>query len=494
MVATGMKAAGYRVILLDEGWWLGTRDAAGNITVEKEQWPAIEPGETAGDMSNIVRYIHKLGLKAGIYTDAGADGCSTWWPDTGPQRPHTGSLGHYRQDFTQFARWGFDYVKVDWCGGDKPNLDPAVQYAEIAQAMGDAERETGHHLFYSICNWGRQKPWTWGPGIGGSVADMWRTGGDIVEPIVADNDPKHAKRLVTVENVYGNFEVGLHPEAQHTGYYNDLDMLVLGMRGTDQVLDRLHMSLWAISGAPLIVGADLTKLTSEQTAALTDPEVLAIDQDRLGLQGYRLQSSKPGLEVYAKPLATPGERAVLLLNRTKTAANISFDLTDLGLRSGSSAKIRDAWAKKDLGSVANEFSASVMPNTGMLLRISGTDAPKRTYNAESVSPSHEHPCASCSAETANRRYTIFQHVAGSGDFAPIWITFAEPGDHPAMVQMQVNQDPPTTIQVPARSATEPRVVVLANLPKGSENQIRFWRSDGHPASVKELQIGAAGVE
>jgi hypothetical protein len=192
MVESGMQKAGYQYINIDEGWWLGARDAQGNIVVDPKAWPAIAPGEQPGDMANIVRYIHSLGLKAGIYTDAGRDGCSTVGPDLGPSYPNTGSEGHYEQDFLQFSKWGFDYVKVDWCGGDKENLDPAVQYAEIARAIARAEAITGRRLYYSICNWGRQSPFTWAPNVGGVAADIWRTGGDIVAPIVANT--KNADR------------------------------------------------------------------------------------------------------------------------------------------------------------------------------------------------------------------------------------------------------------------------------------------------------------
>ena len=122
MISTGMSKVGYQYINIDEGWWLGQRHEDGSFVVDPNAWPALAPGEKAGDMSNIVRYIHSLGLKAGIYTDAGESGCSMF-PDLGPVYMHTGSEGHYEQDFLQFAKWGFDYVKVDWCGGDKENLE-----------------------------------------------------------------------------------------------------------------------------------------------------------------------------------------------------------------------------------------------------------------------------------------------------------------------------------------------------------------------------------
>src|SRR5579863_7432912 len=281
MIASGMAKAGYQYVNIDEGWWLGERDAEGNIVVDAKAWPPLAPGEKAADMGNIVRYIHSKGLKAGIYTDAGMDGCSMY-PDLGPVYQHVGSEGHYEQDFLQFAKWGFDYVKVDWCGGDKEKLDPAVQYAEIVRAIAHAEKITGHRLFLSLCEWGNQSPWTWAPHVGGAPADVWRTSGDIVDPIVAGHE--HADRKAGFDKMLANFDQGIHPEAEHTGYYNDPDMMVMGMPGFTEQQNRVHMSLWAISGAPLLVGADLAKLTPETLAMLTNKAVLAVDQDALGLQ------------------------------------------------------------------------------------------------------------------------------------------------------------------------------------------------------------------
>jgi hypothetical protein len=152
--------AGYEEVSIDEGWWLGDRDADGNIVVAPKRWPAIAAGDRPGDMANIVRYIHSLGLKAGIYTDAGSQHCSLY-PDLGPGYFHVGSEDHYEQDFPQFSKWGFDYVKVDWIAGDKENLSAAVHYGEIARAIARAERITAKRLDYSICNGGKQSPWTW---------------------------------------------------------------------------------------------------------------------------------------------------------------------------------------------------------------------------------------------------------------------------------------------------------------------------------------------
>ncbi len=357
------------------------RDTNGNIVVDPKQWPSLKPGEQAGDMSNIVRYIHSFGLKAGIYTDAGESGCGFYSPDIGPRTPHTGSEGHYDQDFLQFAKWGFDYVKVDWCGGSRENLDPAVQYAAIAHAIERAERITGHSLFFSICNWGKESPWTWAPGIGGVAGDIWRTSGDIVNPIVA-NGP-HSNRKASFPGVLSNFDQGIHPEAQHTGFYNDPDMMVVGMPGLSEVQNRVHMSLWAISGAPLIEGADLTRLSKATTEILTNPEVIAVDQDSLGLQAIMVAQPAKGVQVWAKPLAHHGEHAVLLLNRTAAPAQISVTWSEVGLEPSSTATVRDLWAHKDLGSYRSGYTATVAANDAALLVIRGVEGKPTTYEGGS---------------------------------------------------------------------------------------------------------------
>src|SRR5580698_9664541 len=377
MISTGLHQAGYEYINIDEGWWLGERDKDGNIVVDPKAWPAIAAGEQAGDMANIVRYIHGLGLKAGIYTDAGLDGCSTVGPDLGPSYPHTGSEGHYEQDFLQFAKWGFDYVKVDWCGGDKEHLNAATQYAAIAQAIAKAESSTGHRLYFSICNWGKQDPWTWAPGVGGVGADIWRTGGDIVAPIVANT--KNADRRAEFKEVLREFDQAQHPEAQHSGFYNDPDMMVVGMAGLTEQQNRAHMSLWAISGGPLLLGADLTKLTVADLTTLTNADVVRIDQDSLGLQSVKVAEAAPGLEVWAKPLSTSGERAVLLLNRTAAPAAIAVRWSELGLQDDSPATVREVWAGSDLGEFSKSYSATVAAQDAVLLLVLGSEGPMTAY-------------------------------------------------------------------------------------------------------------------
>lgn len=378
LASNGMKDAGYEYVVIDEGWWLGERDAAGNIVVNAKQWPALEPGQKAGDMANIAAYIHSLGLKAGIYTDAGKDGCSMY-PDSGPRYLHTGSEGHYDQDFLQFSEWGFDYVKVDWCGGAKEKLSGAVQYAQIAHAIERAEKKTGRKLYFSICEWGSQNPWFWAPGVGEIESDMWRTGGDIIPPVVESlHDAEHEKRIITAKNVLDSFETGLHPEAQHTGYFNDLDMMVMGMRGMTDALDRTHMGLWAISSAPLMVGSDLTRLSPASLSLLTNQQALAIHNDSFGLQPIKIDEPAPGVQIWAKPMAIAGRRAVAILNRTDAPAQVTVDWKKLGF-TGVPKSSRDVWNKRDIAST--DAAVSVAAHDLVLLVVDGEDKPPAEYAA-----------------------------------------------------------------------------------------------------------------
>jgi hypothetical protein len=378
LASNGMKEAGYEYVVIDEGWWLGQRDAAGNIVINPKQWPAIQPGQKDGDMANIAAYIHSLGLKAGIYTDAGRDGCSMY-PDSGPKLLNTGSEDHYDQDFLQFSKWGFDYVKVDWCGGAKEGRSGAVQYAQIAHAIQKAEKITGRKLYFSICEWGSQNPWFWGPGVGGIESTIWRTGGDIIPPVVERlHDAEHDKRVITAANVLDSFDTGLHPEAQHTGYYNDLDMMVMGMRGMTNALDRTHMGLWAISSAPMMVGSDLTRLSPATLSLLTNREALAIHNDAYGLQPIKVDEPTPGIQIWVKPMAIAGRRAVGILNRTDASTQVKIAWEKFGLK-GTPKSLRDVWNGRDLD--PGNVTISVPAHDLALMVVDGEDKTPAEYPA-----------------------------------------------------------------------------------------------------------------
>jgi hypothetical protein len=495
-ISTGMHKAGYKYINIDEGWWLGKRDEHGNIVVDPKAWPALAPGERAGDMSNIVRYIHGLGLKAGIYTDAGRDGCGTMSPDIGPGYPNEGSEGRYEQDFLQFAKWGFDYVKVDWCGGNKENLDPAVQYAEIARAIGRAEAITGHRLYFSICNWGKESPWTWAPNIGGLTADIWRTSGDIVDPIVAGS--KNAGRRASFKKMLSNFDQGIHPEAQHTGFYNDPDMMVIGMPGLTDAENRAHMSLWAISGAPLLVGADLTQLSDATLATLTNSAVLAIDQDALGLQSVKVREEAGGLEVWSKRLARPGDRAVLLLNRADAALSIAVSpitvtWKDLGL-AGSSATVIDPWNGKSLGTFNASYTATVQRGDAVLLIVRGTET-----KAAHILPSQAiKGTAGLSLATANEVTFRFKASTCGLPAASFQIVYKNPDQAPRMAELRVNGQDATRILFPSTGTAEGAIWIQAapNSAEANEsgnNLMSLSTSTGVVPQIESISLYQNGI-
>ncbi len=481
MISSGLQKAGYQYVNIDEGWWLGQRDPQGNFVVDPKAWPALAPQEHAGDMSNIVRYIHGLGLKAGIYTDAGKDGCSMF-PDLGPVIPHTGSEGHYEQDFLQFAKWGFDYVKVDWCGGNKENLSAAVQYAEIARAIGMAEAATGHTLYYSICNWGKQSPWTWAPGVGEVTADIWRTSGDIVAPIVANS--KNSGRKASFPGMLSNFDQGIHPEAQHTGFYNDPDMMVIGMPGLTDVQNRVHMELWAISGAPLIVGADLTTLSEATRATLTNPAILAIDQDPLGLQAVKVAEAGPGLEVWSKPLSTPGQRAVLLLNRTNSTATIAVNWSDVGLMKSSSVTVTDAGNQKDLGVFNSAYSVAVSPQDAVLLVVRGREEQPARYDP--VNSREEIGNANAPGYLVR-----FTGVRSRSHFAHIRITYTNSHKRTLLTELWVNGQTATTIAFPSTGSDTAggsiSIEALLNQ-AGSKNVLTFTTQEEAGPAIKSISV------
>jgi len=351
LVASGLKDAGYQYVNIDEGWWQGTRDAAGNITVDTAEWP--------GGMKAIADYIHSKGLKAGIYTDAGRDGCGYYYPTGRPAAPGSGSEGHYDQDFLQFSQWGFDFVKVDWCGGNAEKLDPRTTYQAISDSIARATARTGRPMAFSICSWGDGNPWDWAPGM----STMWRTSQDII----------FWGESASMDRVLRNFDSAQHPAAQSAGHYNDPDMMIVGMPGFDAAKNRTHMSLWAVSGAPMLTGNKLTEMTAETKAILTNREVIAIDQDPAGRQGVKVAEDATGLQVHSKALSTSGKRAVVALNRTTSDASITVRFADLGL--APTAAVRDVWNGADLGTKTTSYTVVVPARQAVLLTVTGTEAP-----------------------------------------------------------------------------------------------------------------------
>ncbi len=318
LVNTGMRDAGYMYVNLDDTWQ-GKRDAAG----------VLHPNERFPDMKALADYVHSKGLKFGIYSSPGAKTCGGY----------EGSLGHEAQDARMYAQWGVDFLKYDLCSfqdnmhkaqTEHPD-DPRLEFRMMETAystMGDALRATGRPILYSLCQYGMDEPWKFGPGVG---AQMWRTTDDI-------NDT-YARMI---EIAYG--QVGLDRYAG-PGRWNDPDMLEVGNGGMKTEEYRVHMSLWVLLAAPLLAGNDLGNMSAADKAILTNREVIAIDQDPLGKQAERVWQ-RGDLSLWRKPL-TGGRYAIGLLNNSWSGRDVPFDLTEIGFPSG--ANVRDVWAGRDLG-------------------------------------------------------------------------------------------------------------------------------------------------
>ncbi|MFD8493726.1 RICIN domain-containing protein [Amycolatopsis sp. NPDC059657] len=446
LVSSGMKSAGYTYVNIDEGWWQGTRDSSGNITVDTTEWP--------GGMKAIADYLHSKGLKAGIYTDAGRDGCGYYFPTGRPAAPGSGSEGHYLQDMVQFQRWGFDFVKVDWCGGDAEGLDPAATYRAISAANRAATAQTGRELVLSICDWGKKNPWNWGPGM----APMWRTSTDII----------YYGQQATLAQALANFDQAQHPVSQHTGYVNDPDMLTVGMPGLSADAARTEMGMWAVSGAPLLAGDNLATMDATTASILKNREVIAVDQDPRGLQGVKVAEDQPGLQVYSKVLAGSGKRAVLLLNRTSAAATMTARWADLGLTT-TPAAVRDLWAAKNTGSPASGYSVSVPANNSVLLTVSGTEATTAQYKG-----------------TAGKFTGVTANVTG---LAVATIAYTAGG---STATLRVNGQQPTVVAFPPVSSGT--VSAIVSLAKGSGNTLTFSGASTLDTVTISPLPGTAGVE
>jgi alpha-galactosidase len=330
MVSSGMRDAGYQYVVIDDCWQVGRDSATGRIVPDPQRFPH--------GMRALADYVHSKGLKFGLYTDAGRRTCEG--------RP--GSYQHYELDARTYAEWGVDYTKVDWCYAD--SLNARVQYTQFRDALLAA----GRPIVFSICEWGSNRPWEWAPGVG----NLWRTTGDISDRWwsmirIADASASHAR-------------------AAGPGGWNDPDMLEVGNGGMTAEEYRVHFSLWAIMAAPLIAGNDIRTMSDTTRDILTNREVIAVDQDSLGAQGWLAAQPSPDLQVWVKPLRD-GARAVALVNRTEAAAEIAAAWSTIGLPPGP-ATVRDLWAHAERGRYTDRYAATVPSHGVVMVRVAGRPA------------------------------------------------------------------------------------------------------------------------
>ena len=335
LVSSGMRDAGYIYINIDDTWE-GKRDAQGNIQ-SNSKFP---------DMKSLADYVHARGLKLGIYSSPGPQTCAGY----------EGSYGHEQQDATTYANWGIDYLKYDLCSYEdvmekEAKGDPTKQWEMMRQAyekMHQALRNTHRTIVYSLCQYGLDAVWNWGPSVG---ANLWRTTGDIID----DYD-----RM----SMIGFGQAGLAKYAK-PGHWNDPDMLEVGNGKMSVDEYRTHFSLWAILAAPLLAGNDLNKMDDTTKSILMNKDVIAVDQDRLGIQGDRVRAAGP-FEIWMKPLQD-GAKAIALFNRADYPHLMTVQLTDVGVQG--SVHARDLWSHKDLGVVRNSYNAVVPAHGVVILRL-----------------------------------------------------------------------------------------------------------------------------
>jgi alpha-galactosidase len=326
MVTSGMKDAGYIYVNIDDTWE-GTRDAQGNIRTN-EKFP---------DMKALADYVHSLGLKIGIYSSPGPKTCAGY----------EGSYKHEVKDANTYAAWGIDYLKYDWCSASRVYQQADMQ--DVYTKMGNALKATGRPIVYSLCQYGLNYVWKWGPSVGGN---LWRTTGDIQDS------------WRSMSEIGFDKQVGLE-KYSGPGHWNDPDMLEIGNGGMTDVEYRTHMSLWSMLAAPLLAGNDISTMTEQTKEILMNREVIAIDQDPLGKQGYRVTKDGP-FEVWKRELSN-GDVAVGLFNRGPEPAQMTAQWSALGL--SGEHEVRDLWVHASRGKHSDSYSAEVDAHGVVLLRI-----------------------------------------------------------------------------------------------------------------------------
>ena len=346
----GLAGAGYRIVWLDYGWASGKRSRNGELIVDRSQWPR--------GLSWLTGWLHAHGLLAGIYTDAGASGC---------RREGVGSLDHYQQDADAFAAWGFDAVKVDFCGAGQEGLAPQPLYHQFAAAL--ANNSSHRPMLLNVCNFwvpgqvnGKRPTFAdssyanalWAP----EIAQSWRTDTDI-----------GSTGDIQFTNVLRNLDHdAARPRAAGPGHWNDPDYLgpELGMTSAEA---QAQMTMWAIVAAPLILGSDPRKLSPATIEMLENPQVIAIDQDPMGTQGTDIDEQGAG-QVWVKPLLG-GDRAVALLNRGATAIQITTSAGATGIAPAPGYRIENLWTHTT-ATTTGEITARVPPHAAALYRLTAS--------------------------------------------------------------------------------------------------------------------------
>ena len=359
LLTSGLARAGYDYVWLDGGWQASPpRNASGELVANPSEFPDGIPA--------LVKWLHARGLKAGIYTDAGVYNSADCGLASGG--------GYYQKDADQFAAWGIDAIKVDFLCGIAEDMNPGPAFAQFSQAVA----QSGRKMLLNLCNpltsaWGEPNPpaddawynYTFGP----TIADSWRTDTDI-----AFGTPTAGEFADVLRNIDDN---EAHPEAQGPGHYNDPDYLIPmrplngGGYELDETQSITQFEMWAEMGSPLVLGSDPRAVPQSMIDVLENPEILAVDQDPLDIQGVAIDSTANGT-VYSKVLSGDGRRSVVLLNTSDSAQAMTVQFADAGL--SGDVSVRDLTARRGLGTFTGSYTTTVPADGTAMLLLAGTDA------------------------------------------------------------------------------------------------------------------------
>jgi alpha-galactosidase len=330
MIINEMQEAGYNYIVIDDGWEAMERDS-GVLVPDPEKFPS--------GMKSLGDFLHQKGFKFGIHNCAGTKTCSGF----------PGGRGHEFEDARTYASWGVDYLKYDWCSHGTANAE------ETYKTMRDALYAAGRPVVFSLCEWGNNKPWEWGREVG----HLWRTTGDVTDCYDCQEVYSLGWKSILAS------QIGLEKYAGPGGW-NDPDMLEVGNPGLSTAESRAMFSLWCMLAAPLMAGNDVRFMTDEIRAILTNQEVIAVDQDPLGKQGF-LFMLHPGKEIWVKELSDKAW-AVCFFNSGNDQLNLRINWAHLSVLQGD-YQVRNLWQKKDLGTTKKQFTAAIPPHDVVLLKM-----------------------------------------------------------------------------------------------------------------------------
>jgi alpha-galactosidase len=349
LVSTGLRDHGYNYIVIDDCWSVkDRRDGNGDLIADPEKLP--------NGIKALAEYIHNRGFKFGIYSDAAEKTCANY----------PGSYGFEEQDAQLWASWELDFLKYDYCHAPQEQSVAIERYAR----MGEALRKTGREFLYSLCEWGRRAPHLWGHKVGGH---MWRVSGDVHDTWVN----------IWLHGSYGLGLDALIDIAQEVheyggpGGWNDLDMLIVGLKGKGQMKIagtglsffeyQTQMSLWCMACSPLMIGCDVRTMDSETASLLMNREVLDVNQDILGIPAKRVKPIGQS-EIWTKRLADESV-AVAMINRGSRGEEVTIRSRDIGMLD-TPKLARNLWLQKDVADFKTELVQRVQPHETVLLKVS----------------------------------------------------------------------------------------------------------------------------